>query len=439
MTARVVVMRAPAWQLRRRPERRAMARLRKEKRWTTRLCLRTTSTKPRSSKWRCVRRARPFPSRNRSILTEIYLCHACSCQEILRTETAGQALGVPEELLEEASLSSGAGGVGHPLVGHCLTTVFAEPEWSSMMWIKLELKAATAAWREQDTTLQATPPAEGGTMLQALPRLLETLAKMTGRLRLVAVMPARLRFIKTVHLALLGAAHSRLEVQQQAWAQPQSSFTRSSSAALEAGCMLHGCALHNTAAFCSRTLAAWGESLFYLTLQPAASPSSDDESGGIFANWVDSFQHLSKQMLTQLADQLCAELQGPLQEFRGACESLYSIDKVDHFSAAMVSDELRPLLSKLDTMLGQCESSLHCRSWPVLWRSAARQLDRAICSGVFGDGGPPGCTEAGVSLLAQDVRAVYAAFGEGGRRYFKRTEEALCALQLQLGAQTGEG
>eukprot|EP01047_Picozoa_sp_COSAG01_P014532 COSAG01_NODE_710_length_14110_cov_94.506745_1_plen_81_part_00 len=34
----------------------------------------------------------PFPSWNRSILTEIYLCHACSCQEILRTETAGQGL-----------------------------------------------------------------------------------------------------------------------------------------------------------------------------------------------------------------------------------------------------------------------------------------------------------------------------------------------------------
>jgi hypothetical protein len=34
--------------------------------------------------------SRPFPSWNRSILTEIYLCHACSCQEIFRTETAGQ-------------------------------------------------------------------------------------------------------------------------------------------------------------------------------------------------------------------------------------------------------------------------------------------------------------------------------------------------------------
>jgi hypothetical protein len=32
--------------------------------------------------------SRPFPSWNRSILAEIYLCHACSCQEILRTETA---------------------------------------------------------------------------------------------------------------------------------------------------------------------------------------------------------------------------------------------------------------------------------------------------------------------------------------------------------------
>eukprot|EP01047_Picozoa_sp_COSAG01_P027198 COSAG01_NODE_1786_length_9231_cov_19.575276_9_plen_320_part_00 len=35
--------------------------------------------------------SQPFPSWNRSILTEIYLCHARSYQEILRTETAGQA------------------------------------------------------------------------------------------------------------------------------------------------------------------------------------------------------------------------------------------------------------------------------------------------------------------------------------------------------------
>ena len=34
--------------------------------------------------------SRPFPSWNRSILTEIYLCHACSCQEILRMEMTGQ-------------------------------------------------------------------------------------------------------------------------------------------------------------------------------------------------------------------------------------------------------------------------------------------------------------------------------------------------------------
>jgi hypothetical protein len=34
--------------------------------------------------------SRPFPSWNWYISTEIYLCHACSCQEILRTETAGQ-------------------------------------------------------------------------------------------------------------------------------------------------------------------------------------------------------------------------------------------------------------------------------------------------------------------------------------------------------------
>jgi hypothetical protein len=36
--------------------------------------------------------SRPFPSWNRSILTDIYLCDACSCQKILRTETAGQGV-----------------------------------------------------------------------------------------------------------------------------------------------------------------------------------------------------------------------------------------------------------------------------------------------------------------------------------------------------------
>jgi tRNA wybutosine-synthesizing protein 1 len=36
--------------------------------------------------------SRPFPSWNRSILAEIYLCHACSCREVPRTETAGQEI-----------------------------------------------------------------------------------------------------------------------------------------------------------------------------------------------------------------------------------------------------------------------------------------------------------------------------------------------------------
>jgi hypothetical protein len=34
--------------------------------------------------------SRPFPSWDRSISTEIYLCRACSCHEILRVETPGQ-------------------------------------------------------------------------------------------------------------------------------------------------------------------------------------------------------------------------------------------------------------------------------------------------------------------------------------------------------------
>jgi hypothetical protein len=51
-------------------------------------------------------------------LTEIYLCHACSCQQILRTETAGQetlsALRHPNILLFMGACTdaSPAGGGG---------------------------------------------------------------------------------------------------------------------------------------------------------------------------------------------------------------------------------------------------------------------------------------------------------------------------------------
>jgi hypothetical protein len=34
--------------------------------------------------------SRPLSSWNRPPLTEVYLCHACSCQEILRVNTARQ-------------------------------------------------------------------------------------------------------------------------------------------------------------------------------------------------------------------------------------------------------------------------------------------------------------------------------------------------------------
>jgi hypothetical protein len=52
--------------------------------------------------------SRPFPSWNRPILTEIYLCHACSCQEILRAETArqGRGLGAPSRCTRTTSPST---------------------------------------------------------------------------------------------------------------------------------------------------------------------------------------------------------------------------------------------------------------------------------------------------------------------------------------------
>jgi hypothetical protein len=52
--------------------------------------------------------SRPFPSVDRSILTEIYLCHACSWQAMLRTETARQvAVGLQAQ---EAASDAATGG-----------------------------------------------------------------------------------------------------------------------------------------------------------------------------------------------------------------------------------------------------------------------------------------------------------------------------------------
>jgi hypothetical protein len=47
--------------------------------------------------WRLCSSRNTFPSYNRSILTEIYLCHACSRQEMLRRHGRG-----PQEAEEEA-------------------------------------------------------------------------------------------------------------------------------------------------------------------------------------------------------------------------------------------------------------------------------------------------------------------------------------------------
>jgi hypothetical protein len=55
-----------------------------------------------------------FPSMMRSILTEIYLCHACSCQEILRVETPGQV-----------SLSGGAVGLSNVAGGESIAAIRA--------------------------------------------------------------------------------------------------------------------------------------------------------------------------------------------------------------------------------------------------------------------------------------------------------------------------
>eukprot|EP01047_Picozoa_sp_COSAG01_P057946 COSAG01_NODE_6764_length_3509_cov_25.877419_2_plen_197_part_00 len=62
--------------------------------------------------------SRPFSSWNRPILTEIYLCHACSCQETLRVKTAGQvhrrALGCAHATDERPAKIAGGHGSMRP-------------------------------------------------------------------------------------------------------------------------------------------------------------------------------------------------------------------------------------------------------------------------------------------------------------------------------------
>ena len=57
--------------------------------------------------------SRAFPSWNRSMLTEIYLCHACSCQEILRTKRPGRgAVSIGMDAMRQSS----AGLRWYPLI-----------------------------------------------------------------------------------------------------------------------------------------------------------------------------------------------------------------------------------------------------------------------------------------------------------------------------------
>jgi hypothetical protein len=56
--------------------------------------------------------SRLFPSWHRSMLTEIYLCHACSCHEILRRDTAGQAQRGDGALRGGGGPRPGAAGLG---------------------------------------------------------------------------------------------------------------------------------------------------------------------------------------------------------------------------------------------------------------------------------------------------------------------------------------
>jgi serine/threonine protein kinase len=54
-----------------------------------------------------------FPSMMRSILTDIYLCRTCSCQEILRMETPGQGISrdKAQDSANQTAMMTGIGSV----------------------------------------------------------------------------------------------------------------------------------------------------------------------------------------------------------------------------------------------------------------------------------------------------------------------------------------
>jgi hypothetical protein len=83
--------------------------------------------------------SRPFPSWNWYISTEIHLCHACSCQEILRTETAGQVNDNGEywELPRTARLPTKPKS-GPPTLGWC-TTEFVTAEKTADLSLRCNL------------------------------------------------------------------------------------------------------------------------------------------------------------------------------------------------------------------------------------------------------------------------------------------------------------
>jgi len=151
-------------------------------------------------------------------------------------------------------------------------------------------------------------------------------------------------------------------------------------------------------------------------------------------------------MLVQLVQHICVGIRSSLMSYFDAAGSLYHISELDTHSAAMVSDELRPLLSSLSTALGHCQTALRSRSCTHLFRATgsitcrrfcllyyfiadvactARRLDCMIFDRLLSNQEPAFCTRAGTSLLRQDLRAVFSVFGAGGARYFRLCVGAL--------------
>jgi hypothetical protein len=152
--------------------------------------------------------SRPCPSWRRSILTEIYLCHACSCQELLRTETAAQVDRVSYGLLHGADYERWEAKEGQPVARPAPRHLLACP------FVALEVPSRSSEFAHPEVLIGLTVLAYRyeGLRLEDLKKIVRALKKdMDAQAGPFAERAARVQFATWVEDANLARrrAHSQ--------------------------------------------------------------------------------------------------------------------------------------------------------------------------------------------------------------------------------------